>query len=166
MSGVMIRLAAVLTGAALCSGCGYTMQRPFDDQVRSVCVEMFHTRDFRKDLEYQLTEAVVKRIELDTPYAIAPAARADSVLSGEVLEVRQNTLGNDFRTDLPRETGVTFVVSFRWKDLRNGRILAERQQFPYTTTYIPPVGESFSDARVRGLDGLAELIVESMESSW
>lgn len=152
--------------AALLSGCGYSAQRPFAQDVRSIYVEMFHTRDFRRDLEFRLTEAVVKRLEMDTDYRIASRGDADTVLSGELVEVRQNTLGNDFRTDLPRETSVAYVISFRWKDLRTGRILAERERFPYVTTYIPPVGETFFDSAVRGLDGVAEQLVESMESQW
>ena len=60
----------------------------------------------------------------------------------------------------------TFVVGFRWKDLRSGQMIVERQRLTYTTTYIRPVGESFADGSVRGLDGLAELIVENMESAW
>ena len=161
--------AALIIGALLIpglTGCGYTTDRPFDSTVKSVYVEMFQTRDFRRDLEFDLSEAVAKRIEMDTDYRIAPRRQADTVLSGELIEVRQNTLGDDFRTALPRETAVTLVVSFRWKDQRTGKIIVQRERLPYTTTYIPPVGESFSDAALRGFDGLAELLVESMESPW
>lgn len=161
------------TGLTICvvlvtllSGCGYGTQRPFPQNVRTVCVEMFQNRDFRKDLEFPLSEAVIKRIEMDTDYRIAPRSQADTIFSGEIVEVRQNTLGDDFRTDLPRETAATFVVSFRWKDQRSGKILAERQRVSYTTTYITPVGESFFDGARRGLEGVAEQLVEAMESSW
>ncbi len=153
--------------ALLCaSGCGYTTERPFPTHVRSVFVEMFHTRDFRKDLEFKLTEAVAKRVEMDTDYRLASRKHADTVLSGEIIEIRQTRLGDDFRTALPREMGVTFVLSFRWKDQRSGKILAERQRSTYTTTYIPPVGESFFDGAVRGLDGVAEQVVEALETAW
>ena len=153
--------------AVLCaSGCGYTTERPYPTHVRSVFVEMFQTRDFRKDLEFKLTEALAKRVEMDTDYRLAPRKDADTVLSGEIIEIRQNRLGDDFRTALPREMGVTFVLSFRWKDQRSGKILAERQRSAYTTTYISPVGESFFDGAVRGLDGVAEQVVEALETGW
>jgi len=150
----------------LVSGGGYTTERPFPAHVRSIFVEMFHTHDFRKDLEFKLTEAVAKRIEMDTEYRLASRKNADTVLSGEIIEIRQNKLGESFRTGLPREKGVTFVVSFRWKDQRSGKILVERRRSAYTTTYIPPVGESFFDGAVRGLDGVAEQIVEALETAW
>lgn len=157
-------LGAVLLVA---TGCGYTTERPFKPTVESVHVEMFRSKVFWQDIEYMLTEAVVKRIEMDTPYRIAERGQADSVLTGEVIDVKQATLGKNFITGLPREKGVTYVVSFRWQDLRTGKMLSERERFAYTTTYIPPVGQTFYDASVRGLDGLAEELVEAaMESNW
>jgi len=148
------------------SGCGYSTNRPFPDDVQTVHVKMFQSKEFRRDLEFGLTEALVKRINMDTPYRIAPKRTADTVLSGEILEVRNRTVGDDFESQLPRETASTFVVAFRWKDLRTGRTLVERQRFMHTTNYYPPVGETFATGTVRALDGLAEQIVETMESDW
>lgn len=147
-------------------GCGYSTERPFRDDIQTVHVEMFQSKEFRRDLEFQLTEAIAKRIEVDTPYRIAGRDKADSVLSGEIVRVRQRTFGRDFDTDLPRETGVTLVTRWRWKDLRNGAILKEYPNFVYTTTYIPPVGETFDTGAVRGVDGMAERIVAAMEKDW
>jgi len=117
-------------------------------------------------LEFGLTEAVAKRIEMDTPYRLAPLRTADTVLAGEILEVRNRTIGDDFDTQLPRETASTLVVAYRWKDLRSGEILVERERFQWTTHYIPPVGESFAKGMVRGLDQMAEALVETMETAW
>ena len=161
---VMLSLLAGVP-AAVC-GCGYSTSRRFPDDIQTVHVKMFHSKEFRRDLEFVLTEALVKRINMDTPYKIAPQRTADTVLSGEVLEVRNRTIGDDFETQLPRETASTFIVAFRWKDLRSGRILVERERFMYTTNYYPPVDETFATGTIRGLDGLAEQIVETMESEW
>jgi hypothetical protein len=103
---------------------------------------------------------------LDTPYRIAPRASADALLTGEVLEVKNRVFGDDFDTDLPREIGSTVVVRYRLEDLRTGKILVERPRFVYQSSYIPPVGETFTQGMTRALDGLAEQIVESMESDW
>jgi hypothetical protein len=103
---------------------------------------------------------------MDTPYKIAALDKADVLVSGEVLSVDNITLGDDFETDLPREIGSTVAVRFSIKDLRTGEILVERPRFVYQTSYIPPVGETFSDGMTRAMDGLAEQIVETMESSW
>ena len=158
---------ACLTALALSFviGCGYSTERPFRKDLQTIHVEMLQSKEFRRELEFKLTEALVKRIEMDTPYRVAPRDRADSVISGEILKVQQRTLGTDFDTDLPRETGVTFVMNWRWKDLRTGE-LRELPRHVYTTSYIPPVAETFDTATVRGLDGLAQQIVEAMEKDW
>jgi hypothetical protein len=158
-----------IAGAMLCGplmGCGYTMDRPFRKDIQSVHVPIFQSKEFRRNLEFQLTEALQKRIQLDTPYRIADKKHADTELTGEILEVRQATFGNDFNTGLPRETAATFVIAFRWKDLRSGEMLLERPRFIETVTYIRPVGERFFEGSERAVNRLAERIVEEMEDNW
>ena len=157
----------LLAATLVLSGCGYSTKRPFPDGISTVHVEMLHSQEFRRELEFELTEALVKRIEMDTPYRIADRAHADTVLSGEVLEVRQNVLGKRFDTGTPREQGAQITVRYRWKDQRTGKILVERPRFVHQVAYIPIAGESFdTGVRVRGIDQMAERIVETMESEW
>ena len=155
-----------VVGGAFCGGCGYSTERPFRSGIHSVHVEMLESREFRRELEFQLAEALVKRIEMDTPYRIAPLRTADTLFTGEILEVRQQVFGDDTETGLPREKGAAVVMRYRWKDLRTGRVLVERERFIYSVEYIPPVGETFAKGMVRGLDRMAESIVETMETAW
>ena len=160
---VLVLLTVV---AAACPGCGYSTKRPFSTDIQSIHVEMFQSKEFRRELEFRLTEAIVKRIEMDTPYRIAPRRTADALMTGEILSVDNRTFGDDFDSDLPREIGSTIVVRFRVQDMRTGEILAQRRRFVYQTSYIPPVGETFDQGMTRGLEGLAEKMVESIESDW
>jgi len=157
---------ALLPLAGVLGGCGYSTSRPFATDIATVHVEMLESKEFRRELEFRLTESIIKRIEMDTPYRIADARHADASLTGEILRVDNRTFGDDFEQDRPREIGSTVVVRFRLKDLRTGKILVNRPRFVYQTSYIPPVGETFSDAMTRAMDGLAEQIVETMEQSW
>lgn len=162
-TGLWMSLAACLAA----TGCGYSTKRPFPADVQTVHVEMLQSREFRRDLEFFLTEALVKRIEMDTPYRIADKERADTVFAGEILEVRQNVLGDQFRSNDPREIGATIVMRYRWQDQRDGRILVDRPRFVHMDAYVPPVGETFtSGVDVRALDRMAERIVETMETEW
>lgn len=161
---IVVMLLSV--GAAVSSGCGYSTRRPFSTDIQSIHVEMFQSKEFRRELEFRLTEAIVKRIEMDTPYRIAPRRIADALMTGEILSVDNRTFGDDFDTNLPREIGSTIVVRFRLQDMRTGEILAQRRRFVYQTSYIPPVGETFDQGMTRGLEGLAEKMVESIESDW
>lgn len=158
-------LALVAAGSCL-TGCGYSSSSLHPSGIRTVYVEMFQSREFRRDIEFELTEALRKEIDRSTPYRNAPKSRADTVLSGEILEVRQGTLGRDFLTDMPRELAATFVISYRWKDLRTGRILVENPNFVQTVDYVPPVREDFFVARQEAVNRLARRIVDTMETPW
>ena len=126
---------------------------------------IFANKDFRRGLEFQLTEALVKAVELYTPYKTTSNPNAaDTTLSGEIIEVRQGTLGLDFRTHLPRGTQATVIASFRWKDNRDGKILAQMKLITQSVDYIRPVGENFYEASQEALNDLAERIVEKMET--
>ena len=160
------RIAVLLPPLLGVAGCSYSSARPFPTDIQTIHVEAFHSKEFRRELELRLTEATIKRIELDTPYRIAPRRKADVLLTGEILGVENRTFGDDFDTDLPREIGSTVTIRFRVQDLRSGEVLVERPRFVYQTSCIPPVGESFTQGMTRALDGLAEQIVETMESGW
>lgn len=165
----MIRLATTFGLFCLLTtltGCGYSTVRPFATDIQTVHVEMMQSKEFRRELEFRLTESLVKRIEMDTPYRIAPKNTADALLTGEILNVDNRTFGTDFQRDLPREIGSTVVIRFRLQDLRTGDLIVDRPRNVYQTSYIPPVGETFSDAMTRAMDGLAEQMVESMEAAW
>ncbi len=161
-----LTLPATLLLVGVTSGCGYSTARPFPTDIQSVHVEMMHSKEFRRELEFRLTEALVKRIEMDTPYRIADRRSADALLTGEVLSVENRTFGDGFDTDLPREIGSTLVVRFRLKDMRSGSLLVDRPRFVCQTSYIPPVGETFTQGMTRALDGVAEQMVETMETRW
>lgn|GEM_PF-835105 len=156
----------VLVLATVSTGCSYSRQRPFRTDIRTIHVEMFQSKEFRRELEFRLTESIVKRIEMDTPYRISGKRGADAVLTGEILQVENRTLGDDFRTDLPREIGSSVVVRYRLTDMRTGEILVDRPRFVFQASYIPQVGETFTTGMTRAMDGLAEVIVESMENNW
>lgn len=162
----------LLAAGLVAAGCGYTSDRnqvfrttnSNKDRVRTVALDIFESREFRRGLELQLTEALAKEIESKTPFKLAKKDRADTALTGRIFEVRQGTIGRDFAQVRPRETAATVVVSFQWKDLRTGEVLVDRPRFVQTVEYIRPVGEGFRHAMQRAMDKLAERIVETMES--
>jgi hypothetical protein len=154
--------------AALCSlaGCGYSADTLFRTDVKTVYVEMFETREFRRDLEFMLTEAVKKRIATDTPYRVAPKEKADTILKGEVLEERQAAFAPGFRSRQPRDKQMTLVVRMEWKDVRTGRLLVDRPLLLQAVDYLPPAGETEKFAQQKGIDRLAARIVAHMYNEW
>lgn len=162
--------SAMLVVVVMFAGCGYSTDRTAvvrtqnsrNDRIRTVALDIFESKEFRRGLELQLTEALAKRIESETPFKLAKKDLADTVLTGEIREVRQSTIGRDFRTVRPRETTSTVVLSFQWKDLRTNEVLVDRQNYVQTVDYIPPLGEDFYHASQRAMDRVSERMIEEL----
>jgi hypothetical protein len=165
VSRQFLALGAVATLCGL-TGCGYSSDQLFATDMKTVYVEMFESREFRRDLEFMLTEAVKKRIATDTPYRLAPKEKADTILRGEVLEERQAAFAPDFRSRQPRDKQMTLVVRVQWEDLRTGRVLVDRPLLLQAVDYLPPAGESEKFAQQKGVDRLAARIVAQMYNEW
>lgn len=174
------RAGAVLLVTALgslCSpGCsadpeqGYSFQSLHRPDVETVHVEMFQRGRpvFRRELEMRLTESVAKHIQLLTPYRLAEKQQADTTLTGEIVSVSQRVLSRNPNTGLPRELEMTFLVAFRWQDLRTGEVLKDVARLPVSGSYIPPepMGEDFFQGSADVVDRLGRRIVEQLEADW
>jgi hypothetical protein len=172
-------LLAACLFAGLSAGCvevdgdgnnAYTMKSPYPEGIRTVHVPIWtRSKDvYRRDLEFRLTEAVIKRIEMQTPYKITTRARADSELAGEIIVVEQGVLGFNPDTGNPRELELALTMAFTWKNLRTGEILTQEPALSVSGTYIPdePLGEDFFQGSQSVIEDAAIRIVESMEAEW
>jgi len=169
----VILLACV---AAATGGCshdptqGYTLDSQYDTGIKTVAVPIW-TRGrhvFRRELQMRLTEAVIKKVELDTPYKVVDKSRADTELRGSLDVVSQRVLSFNPDTGLPRETEITMAVSFAWTDLRSGKVIKQVSNLRQSAVYIPPspFGEDFFQGSEDTINRLAQRIVEQMESDW
>jgi hypothetical protein len=161
-------LIGVLASAAvLAAGCGYSMQPLHRTDVRTVAVPIFASKEFRRELEFDLTRELVKFIELRTPYKVVhDPKRADTELRGEVTYLSAPVLSEDTHTDHPQDVMVTVTCWFEWKDLRTGEILKRRESISGSATYAEAIGESLDSATNEAMRRLAERIVEAMEREW
>ncbi len=184
-----LRLAAVLfarplagllaCGVAIClCGCGYS-QANYDlgeaggaerslyrTDVKTVAVPIFSNRSFERNVEFDLSKAVVNYIESNTPYKVAPKERADTILEGEITRVDIKTVSNSAVSATPQEQLLTIRCNFTWKDLRTGRILAQRKHFDQSGTYYPTLGEGRFVGSQQNVERLAVAIVQELQADW
>jgi hypothetical protein len=160
--------------AALAGGCGYQSGSDagwhwgtvYRQDIHSVAVPVFTSRDFHRNVEFQLSDALAKKIEEYTPYKVEPRERADTVLEGEIVSITPSMLSLNPFTATPQEEEYSVVVNFTWKDLRTGKILVTRQGFEQATTYFPNLGEGQYVASQNTVERLALGIVNEMEGPW
>jgi hypothetical protein len=159
-------LLLLACGLFLLTGCSYSSKSLYNTNVKTVAVPIFTNKTFRRDWEFKLTDAIDKNIEYRTPYKLASQKSADTVLTGEIVDIQENVLTRRFGTGLPRETEVTVIVNFQWKDLRSGRVIVERKSFNRASTEIPQINERIDDATQLAIERLAAAIVEQMQAEW
>ena len=145
---------------------GYQWRSLYRDDVRTVAVPIFTNRSYRRGVEFSLSRAIVNQLEATSPYKVVPRERADTVLEGEILDVNLRTLSPDVRTGLPQEQLYIVRVNFTWKDLRTGKILAERRRFEQSTTYYPTLGEGQFVGSQQNVERLALAIVQELQADW
>ena len=160
-------LILTLAVASAATGCGYSMQPLHRTDVRTVAVSIFASKEFRRELEFELTRQLVKYLELRTPYKVVhDPERADTSLRGEVLDLYAPVLTEDVDTDDPNDIEVSLTCWFEWKDLRTGEVLKRRDRITGSATYAEAVGETLDSATFEASARLAERIVEAMEKDW
>lgn len=154
-------------GAALV-GCGYSHTPLFPDDVQTVSVEILENKTFYRGVEFDLTEAIAKQIDLHTPYKVVSSGRAQTLLKGTILSVQQHQLSRRRRGGVPQELEMRIVINFQWKNLRTGRVLRDRQGFTRVGRYIPttPIAEPLETAQHDAVQKLAQGVVSVMRANW
>lgn len=151
-----------------CAGMsGYSNEWLVPEDVGSVYVEMFDNRTFWRSIEYDLTDALAKRIEVETPYKIITNRdKAETIISGQITSVRQAilTADRDSGQALEMELEVRAVVN--WKNLKTGELLIDSRSVGASASYSQFQEQDFSYAASVAANNLARKIVELMEREW
>ena len=126
--------------ALLIPGCtvfeDYSNESLFVENIDSVYVKVFDNRTFRRDVEFDLTDALAKQIEAQTPYkVISSADRADTVISGQIMEITETVLTTERQTGRAMEKEVILAVVVDWKNLKTGKLLIDNQTITAAASY-------------------------------
>lgn len=165
---------AILCFSAICAalcGCsdiaGYSNEPLFPKDVSSVCLKMFDNQSFRRGVEYELSDALAKRIEAETPYKIVSNEDlADTVISGQITTIGEFALSmdRDIGSVLEKEVEIQAVVT--WKNLKTGELLLDQQAVSAAASYSEYQSQDFKYASALAANNMARKIVELMERNW
>ena len=166
-----MRRLALLVCLALgaCSGAkGWKAGSTLPTKYRSIAVPIFQNATYDRQVGYQLTEAVQKRIQQSSNYAIASEGSADTVLRGKVTKVDIKQLSQSLGTGLSEEVGVTVTIDWEWVDMRTGKPIVQRNGFASSGVVVAsrPQAEPLDLARYQAVQQLAQDIVANMQADW
>lgn len=182
-------LVASCSQNGIITNLGYTVGQRYSDSIKTVSVPIFKNRTTIRDIEYELTQAVVQRIHKVTPWKVVQH-NADAELSGAVVLVqKRDFLQNPLNEVRVADLTVTAEVLFH--DCRTGRnLMRPGEDIPlngpqvdplaaptpvaiakpvlvqWSATFTPEVGESYASGRARVIQELAVQIVNMMEAPW
>jgi len=164
---------ASLTFSAGCASYRVGAKSLYAPDIATVYVPMIESDSFRRDLGERLTEAVVKEIELKTPFKVVGTPDADSILSTQLVsDTKRITIEN--RNDDPRAVEFKMAAQVTWLNRRRIPIQAPATlalppallPIGQTSTLIPEVGQSVVTAQQQAIERLAQQIVSTMEEPW
>jgi hypothetical protein len=171
-----LQFAICILQCAFLSGCvGYQVGTGslYAPDVATVYVPMIDSDSYRRDLGERLTEAVVKEIELKTPYKVVSTPDADSILSARLLtDTRKTLVKNAFDDSRVSETEIRAEVM--WLNRRRLPMAPtqtiglppELVAMNATSNLIPEAGQSVATAQQQAIERLAQQIVATMEAPW
>jgi hypothetical protein len=146
---------------------GYSNESLFPQEVSTVCLEMFDNKTFRRNVEYELSDALSKRIEAETPYKIVSSPdRADTVMSGQIVSIGQLALSIERETGRVLEREVELRAVVNWKNLKTGQLLIDNRSVSASASYSRYQMQDFKYASTLAANNLARKIVELMERKW
>ena len=123
---------------------------------------MFKSNTLRIDLGEWLTEAVIKEIELRTPYKVVSSPLADSVLTGSIVLGDRKRVLTENINDEPRNLVYQAAVHITWID-KSGCILVQ-SVVNLGSDFVPESGQSITSAEQAVIQRLARQIVSQLES--
>ena len=146
---------------------GYSNKSLFPQEVSSVCLEMFDNQSFRRGVEYELSDALAKRIEAETPYKITSSRdRADSIINGRIVSIDESVLSIEREVGRALEKEVQLTAVVNWKNLKTGQLLIDNQSVSAQATFSEFQKQDFSYASALAANNLARKIVELMQKKW
>jgi hypothetical protein len=162
-------IAANLAGCASDPRQGYSSATSlFPEGISTVAGPVFTNDSYTRDVEFELTDALIKELEVRTPYKVVPESRADTILVGQIRKIELDQLSKSQLTGLSEEVIVSVTIDFQWKDLRNGRVITGREAFTGHGLFDPsrPTDEPIELGQFAAVQQLARDIVAQMQAQW
>ena len=166
----MSRCALSILCCLLCLGCmGYHLGPVLKADYKSVAIPMFKNKTLKPQLEAQVTNGIIKRLQSDGTLRVEPKESADIIVTGQILRYRRSTL-RALRTEAatPREFRISIDAQVEARDRVTGKVVL--QPTVVTGSADTFIGDDLQSAQEQALpliaDDLARQVVSLLVESW
>lgn len=165
---VILACALALAGCASDPASGYSFRSTYPKSVRTVAVPVFDNQTFQKGLEVELTDAIIKEIQRQTPMVVVQGGGAQSTLTGVIRTADLRALTISGRTGLTQEMGLQVSIDFDWRDASSGQYLASTKNLQALEPFVATrtTGQRLETGTSQVAQELARRVVAQMRGSW
>ncbi len=169
MAGATL-LAQITFVCLVTFGCaGYRIGPVTKHDFKSIAVPMFRNTTLQPQIEAQISNAIIRRIQQDGSLRIEPESRADVVLKGSITKYNRESL-RSLRTDtgVPREFEITITVRVEVTDRRTGETVLRLTEVEGKSDVF--IGENQQSAEEQALplvaDDIAKRVTGLLVENW
>jgi len=151
-------------------GCaGYHIGPVTKRNFNSIAVPMFRNTTLNPQIEAQISNGIIQRLQQDGSLRIEPESKADVVLKGSVIKYFREPL-RSLRTDtgVPREYEITITVRVEATDRRTGETVLKSTEVEGKSDVF--IGEDQQSAEEQVLpliaDDIAKRVAGMLVESW
>jgi len=147
---------------------GYSSSSLYPKQYQSIAIPIFQNSTMTRDVEFMLTDAIIKEIQVRSPYRVVDKHVAETILTGTITSMKLSTLSRSQTTGLDNEVLFKVVIDFEWYDQVNGNRIVGRKDFASSAVFIPsrPSSEPLEIGQFAVVQQLASDIIDQMQASW
>ena len=158
----------LITTELSCSSKGMKGGSLLPTKYRSISVPVFDNATPDRDMGFQLTEALQKRLQQTTPYTVTHDGKADTILRGKVVSVKLSQMSQSVATGLSEEVAYTVILDWDWVDVRTGKSITARKGFAASGVVVTSrsQAEPLDLARFEVTQRLADDIVANLQADW
>jgi len=121
-----------------------------------------------RNIEFMLTDALIKQVQARTPYDILDDTHADTMLTGTINRISLRTISQSRTTGLDNEVLITATIDFEWLNLGTGKRILGRKNFSTSALFVPsqPSSEPIEMGQFALVQQLSSDIVDQLQAAW
>lgn len=168
-TGATLTVQLALIGFLTFGCAGYHVGPVTKRNFNSIAVPMFRNTTLNPQIEAQISNGIIQRLQQDGSLRIEPESRADVILKGSVIKYYREPL-RSLRTDtgVPREYEITITVRVEATDRRTGETVLKSTEVEGKSDVF--IGEDQQSAEEQVLpliaDDIAKRVAGMLVENW